>query len=219
MSNDKPGVIRILVVDDHPVFREGIAAIIDGEADMVLVGEARDGAEAIARFRDLRPDVTLMDLQMPGTSGVEAIKAIRAEHPEARIVVLTTYDGDAQAVRALKAGAIGYLLKSSLRTEMVDAIHNVHRGRRHLDRNVAEEIALHVVDEPLSDREVTILRLVAIGKSNKQVAGELGLSEETVKAYLKTVFAKLDVSDRTHAVTVAARRGIIELVNIDSRAR
>ena len=219
MSNDKPGVIRILVVDDHPVFREGIAAIIDGEADMVLVGEARDGAEAIARFRDLRPDVTLMDLQMPGTSGVEAIKAIRAEHPEARIVVLTTYDGDAQAVRALKAGAIGYLLKSSLRTEMVNAIHNVHRGRRHLDRNVAEEIALHVVDEPLSDREVTILRLVAIGKSNKQVAGELGLSEETVKAYLKTVFAKLDVSDRTHAVTVAARRGIIELVNIDSRAR
>jgi DNA-binding NarL/FixJ family response regulator len=219
MSNDKPGVIRILVVDDHPVFREGVAAIIDGEADMVLVGEARDGAEAIARFRDLRPDVTLMDLQMPGTSGVEAIKAIRAEHPEARIVVLTTYDGDAQAVRALKAGAIGYLLKSSLRTEMVDAIHNVHRGRRHLDRNVAEEIALHVVDEPLSDREVTILRLVAIGKSNKQVAGELGLSEETVKAYLKTVFAKLDVSDRTHAVTVAARRGIIELVNIDSRAR
>ena len=219
MSNDKPGVIRILVVDDHPVFREGIADIIDGEADMVLVGEARDGAEAIARFRDLRPDVTLMDLQMPGTSGVEAIKAIRAEHPEARIVVLTTYDGDAQAVRALKAGAIGYLLKSSLRTEMVDAIHNVHRGRRHLDRNVAEEIALHVVDEPLSDREVTILRLVAIGKSNKQVAGELGLSEETVKAYLKTVFAKLDVSDRTHAVTVAARRGIIELVNIDSRAR
>ena len=219
MSNDKPGVIRILVVDDHPVFREGVAAIIDGEADMVLVGEARDGAEAIARFRELRPDVTLMDLQMPGTSGVEAIKAIRAEHPEARIVVLTTYDGDAQAVRALKAGAIGYLLKSSLRTEMVDAIHNVHRGRRHLDRNVAEEIALHVVDEPLSDREVTILRLVAIGKSNKQVAGELGLSEETVKAYLKTVFAKLDVSDRTHAVTVAARRGIIELVNIDSRAR
>jgi DNA-binding NarL/FixJ family response regulator len=218
MSNDKPGVIRILVVDDHPVFREGVAAIIDGEADMVLAGEARDGAEAIARFRDLRPDVTLMDLQMPGMSGVEAIKAIRAEHPEARIVVLTTYDGDAQAVRALKAGAIGYLLKSSLRTEMVDAIHNVHRGRRHLDRNVAEEIALHVVDEPLSDREVAILRLVAIGKSNKQVAGELGLSEETVKAYLKTVFAKLDVADRTHAVTVAARRGIIELVSLGSRA-
>jgi DNA-binding NarL/FixJ family response regulator len=219
MSNAKPGSIRILVVDDHPVFREGVAAIIDGEADMVLAGEARDGAEAIVRFRDLRPDVTLMDLQMPGMSGVEAIKAIRAEHPDARIVVLTTYDGDAQAVRALKAGAIGYLLKSSLRTEMVDAIHNVHRGRRHLDRNVAEEIALHVVDEPLSDREVTILRLVAIGKSNKQVAGELGLSEETVKAYLKTVFAKLDVADRTHAVTVAARRGIIELVNLGSRAR
>jgi DNA-binding NarL/FixJ family response regulator len=219
MSNAKPGAIRILVVDDHPVFREGVTAIIDGEADMVLAGEARDGAEAIVRFRDLRPDVTLMDLQMPGMSGVEAIKAIRAEHPDARIVVLTTYDGDAQAVRALKAGAVGYLLKSSLRTEMVDAIHNVHRGRRHLDRGVAEQIALHVVDEPLSDREVTILRLVAIGKSNKQVAAELGLSEETVKAYLKTIFAKLDVADRTHAVTVAARRGIIDLVNLGSRAQ
>lgn len=217
MSNAEPGAIRILVVDDHPVFREGVTAIIDGEPDMVLAGEARDGAEAIVRFRDLRPDVTLMDLQMPGMSGVEAIKAIRAEHPDARIIVLTTYDGDAQAVRALKAGAVGYLLKSSLRTEMVDAIHNVHRGRRHLDRGVAEEIALHVVDEPLSDREVTILRLVAIGKSNKQVAAELGLSEETVKAYLKTIFAKLDVADRTHAVTVAARRGIIDLMNLGSR--
>jgi DNA-binding NarL/FixJ family response regulator len=211
MSNAKPGAIRILVVDDHPVLRDGVASIIEGEADMVLVGEARDGAEAIVRFRELRPDVTLMDLQMPGMGGVEAIKAIRAEYSDARIVVLTTYDGDAQAVRALKAGAAGYLLKSSLRTAMLDAIHNVHRGRRHLDRNIADEIALHVVDEPLSDREVTILRLVSIGKSNKQVAWELGLSEETVKAHLKTIFAKLDVADRTHAVTVAARRGIIEL--------
>ena len=211
MSNAKPGAIRILVVDDHPVLREGVASIIEGEADMVLVGEARDGAEAIVRFRELRPDVTLMDVQMPGMGGVEAIKAIRAEHPDARIVVLTTYDGDTQAVRALKAGAIGYLLKSSLRTEMLDAIHNVHRGRRHLGREIADEIALHVVDEPLSDREVTILKLVAIGKSNKQVASELGLSEETVKAYLKAIFAKLNVADRTHAVTVAARRGIIEL--------
>jgi DNA-binding NarL/FixJ family response regulator len=211
MSNAKPGAIRILVVDDHPVLREGVASIIEGEADMVLVGEARDGAEAIVRFRELRPDVTLMDVQMPGMGGVEAIKAIRAEHPDARIVVLTTYDGDTQAVRALKAGAIGYLLKSSLRTEMLDAIRNVHRGRRYLGREIADEIALHVVDEPLSDREVTILGFVAIGKSNKQVACELGLSEETVKAYLKAIFAKLNVADRTHAVTVAARRGIIEL--------
>jgi DNA-binding NarL/FixJ family response regulator len=203
--------IRILVVDDHPVLREGVAAILETQTDMTLVGEARDGAEAVARFRELRPDVTLMDLQMPGMGGIEAIKAIRADDPDARILVLTTYDGDVQAVRALKAGAIGYLLKSSLRTEMIDAIHDVHRGRPHIHPDIASEIALHVVQEALSEREMAVLRLVAIGKANKQVAQELGLAEETVKAHLKTIFAKLNVADRTHAVTVAAKRGIIDL--------
>jgi DNA-binding NarL/FixJ family response regulator len=203
--------IRVLVVDDHPVLRDGVAAILENQTDMEMVGEARDGSEAIERFRALRPDVTLMDLQMPGTNGVDAIIAIRAEHPGARIIVLTTYSGDVQAVRALKAGAIGYLLKSSLRTELIDAIHNVHRGQRHVHRDVADEIALHVVDEALTEREIAILRLVSIGKANKQVASELGLSEETVKGHLKSIFSKLDVADRTHAVTVAARRGIIEL--------
>ncbi|HEY0335363.1 MAG TPA: response regulator transcription factor [Stenotrophomonas sp.] len=203
--------IRVLVVDDHPVLRDGVAAILENQTDMVMVGEARDGREAIARFRALLPDVTLMDLQMPGMNGVEAITEIRSAYPNARIIVLTTYAGDVQAVRALKAGANGYLLKSCLRTELIDAIHNVHRGQRHVHRDVAGEIALHIVDAPLTDREIAILRLVSIGKANKQIAAELGLSEETVKGHLKGVFTKLDVADRTHAVTVAARRGIIEL--------
>jgi DNA-binding NarL/FixJ family response regulator len=203
--------IRILVVDDHPLLREGVASILEDRADMVVVGEASNGAEAIARFRELRPDVTLMDLQMPVASGLDAIVAIRAEFPEARILVLTTYAGDAQAVRALKAGATGYLLKSSLRTEMLDAIQNVHRGRRHVQGEVASGIALHVTDESLSDREVAVLRLVADGRSNKEIAQALSLSDETVKAHLKNIFGKLDVSDRTHAVTMAVRRGIIEL--------
>jgi DNA-binding NarL/FixJ family response regulator len=175
------------------------------------VGEGRDGNEAIERYRALLPDVTLMDLQMPGMNGVDAIAAIRVDHPCARIIVLTTYAGDAQAVRALKAGAVGYLLKSSLRTELIDAIRSVHRGQRHVHRDVADEIALHVVDEPLTEREIAVLKLVSVGKANKQVAAQLGLSEETVKGHLKSIFSKLDVTDRTHAVTVAARRGIIEL--------
>lgn len=211
MPESRSRPIRILVVDDHPILREGVAAILEDRSDMLLVGEARDGVEAIVQFRDLQPDVTLMDLQMPGMGGVEAIKAIRAEHPTACIVVLTTYDGDVQAVRALKAGAMGYLLKSSLRTEMLDAIHSVSQGRRYLHRNIADEIAMHILDDGLSEREVAVLQLVAVGKANKEIARELSISEETVKGYLKGVFAKLGVSDRTHAVTVAARRGIIEL--------
>ena len=152
-----------------------------------------------------------MDLQMPGMNGVAAIAAIRSDYPGARIIVLTTYTGDVQAVRALKAGAVGYLLKNSLRTELIDAIRDVHRGQRRVQRDVADEIALHVIDEVLTEREIAILRLVAIGMANKQVASELGLSEETIKGHLKNIFSKLDVADRTHAVTVAARRGIIEL--------
>lgn len=203
--------IRILIVDDHPLLREGIGLILQDRTDMVVIGEARDGAEALDQFRELRPDVTLMDLQMPVMNGVEAITAIRSEFPDAKILVLTTYSGDVQAVRALKAGATGYLLKSSLRTEMLDAIHNVYRGRRHLQSDVAAQIALHVVDDGLTERETAVLRLVAEGKANKEIARSLSLSEETVKAHLKNIFAKLDVTDRTHAVTVAARRGFIEL--------
>lgn len=203
--------IRILIVDDHPILREGVSSILEDRQDMLVAGEARNGVEAVERFRELRPDVTLMDLQMPVMNGVDAIIAIRSEFPEARILVLTTYAGDVQAVRALKAGATGYLLKSGLRTEMLDAIHNVHRGRRHVQGDVAAEIALHVVDETLSEREVAVLRLVAVGKANKEVGRTLSLSEETIKAHLKNIFAKLDVADRTHAVTVAAKRGIIEL--------
>ena len=164
--------IRILVVDDHPVLRDGVAAILETQSDMTLVGEARDGAEAIVRFRELKPDVTLMDLQMPGVGGVEAITAIRAEFPNARVLVLTTYDGDVQAVRALKAGALGFLLKSSLRMEMLEAIRDVHRGRGHINRDVASEIASHIANDSLTEREVTVLRLIAMGKANKQVASD-----------------------------------------------
>jgi DNA-binding NarL/FixJ family response regulator len=211
MPDDGPTPVRVLIVDDHPLVREGIALMLADRTDMAVAGEARDGSEAIERFRELEPDVTLMDLQMPVMNGVEAIRAIRSEFPDARILVLTTYVGDVQAVRALKAGATGYLLKSSLRTELMDAILNVYRGRRHVQSDVAAEIALHVVDEHLSEREAAVLREVAFGKANKEIARALSLSEETVKAHLKNIFAKLDVTDRTHAVTVAVRRGIIEL--------
>jgi DNA-binding NarL/FixJ family response regulator len=203
--------ISVLVVDDHPMLREGVAAVLQLQDDMRLVGEAQSGAEGVARFRELHPDVTLMDLQMPGMNGVQAIEAIRGEAPNAKIVVLTTYDGDAQALRALRAGAAGYLLKSSLRKELIETIRDVHAGRKRVSAAMAERIALHVVDERLSEREITILRLVADGNQNKQIAWKLSISEETVKAHLKSIFSKLDVSDRTHAVTVAVRRGIIEL--------
>jgi len=205
------GPISVLVVDDHPVLREGVAAVLRRHDDLRLAGEAGDGAEAIARFRDLKPDVVLMDLQMPGLSGLEAIRAIRAEAPAARIVVLTTYDGDVQAFQAMKAGAAAYLLKSSLRKELVDTIRDVYAGRRRLSPEMAEKVAVHSVDDRLSEREIELLRLVAEGHPNKQIARDLSISEETVKAHLKSIFGKLDVADRTHAVTVAVRRGIITL--------
>ncbi len=201
--------IRILVVDDHPVLRAGVTAMLGNHDDMAVVGEASDGAEALAQFRALRPDVVVMDLQMPGMNGVDATTAIRSEAPSAKILVLTTYAGDVQAVRALRAGATGYLLKNSLRAQMVDAIRTVHRGKRHIDVEVSEQIALHVTDEPLSDREVEVLELVAAGQSNKQAAAALGLAEETVKAHLKNIFSKLAVTDRTRAVTAAMQRGIL----------
>ncbi len=203
--------IRIMTVDDHPALRDGIAAIVEMESDMVLVGEASNGAEAIAAFHNLRPDITLMDLQMPKIGGLEAIAAIREKARNARIIVLTTYHGDVQAARALKAGASAYLLKSSLRTELLDTIRSVHAGRRHVPPAIAQEIALHAADEPLSPRELDILRLVATGKANKEIAWKLSISEDTVKAHMKSIFGKLDVNDRTHAVTAALRRGMIEL--------
>jgi len=203
--------ISILLVDDHPMLREGVAAVIALQPDMRLVGEAANGIEAIELFRQTLPDVVLMDLQMPQMGGVEAIKAIRAESPSARILVLTTYAGDVLALRAMKAGAAGYLLKSSLRKELIDTIRAIHSGRRHVSAEIASEIATHAVDDQLSERETAILSLVANGHANKAIGLKLGISEETVKGHLKSIFLKLDVADRTHAVTMAVRRGFIQL--------
>lgn len=203
--------IRILAVDDHAVLRDGIAALVGPQPDMEMVGEAANGIEALEAFRRLRPDVVLMDLQMPVKAGIDAMKEILAEVPGARIIVLTTYEGDVQAMRALKAGARAYLLKSSLRRELLDAIRLVYAGRRYVPAEIAQEIAIHAAEEPLSARETAILEMVASGKANKAIAHELSLSEDTVKAHLRSIFSKLDVNDRTQAVTVAIRRGIITL--------
>lgn len=201
--------IRVLIVDDHAMVRDGISALLARQPDMEAAGEAADGEEAIAQFRALQPDVTLMDVQMPGMTGVEAIAGIRQVTAQARILVLTTYPGDAQAVRAMRAGASGYLLKNCIRKELTDAIRAVHAGRPVVSADVAHALAVHALDEPLSEREIEILRLVAEGQSNKQVAGRLALSADTIKSHLKSIFAKLGVDDRTHAVTVATRRGYI----------
>jgi DNA-binding NarL/FixJ family response regulator len=209
MSADKP--IRILTVDDHPVLREGIAAVLAAEKDIAIVAEAGNGRDAIEQFRKHRPDVTLMDLQMPLMSGTEAIEAIRAEFPDARIIVLTTYSGDAQAVRALKAGASGYLLKSMVRKELVETIRSVHGGKKRIIPEVAIEIAEHHADDALSAREVEVLREVAAGNANKNVADHLGISEETVKVHMRSILSKLAANDRTHAVTIAVKRGIIDI--------
>jgi DNA-binding NarL/FixJ family response regulator len=203
--------IKVLTVDDHPMLREGVVARIQHQEDMTIVGEAENGEQALESFRALRPDVTLMDLQMPGGGGLAAIKAIRREFPDAKIIVLTTYDGDGHAMAALKAGASGYLLKTSLRKDLLDTIRAVFSGQHRVEPKVAQEILAHAAQESLSDREVNVLRLVSEGKANKEIGRALSLSEDTVKAYLKSIFSKLNVNDRTHAVTIAARRGIIEI--------
>ena len=199
------GVIRILTVDDHQLLREGIAAVLDGQEDMSLVGQARNGQEAIESFRRLRPDVTLMDLRMPDMSGIEAISAIRTEFPNARIIVLTTYAGDANAAAALKAGAAGYLLKNLVRKELLETIRAVHAGKRRVPAEIASEIAEHVGDDALTAREIEVLRRVAAGKSNKLIAAELDIAEGTVKTHMKSILPKLDASDRTHAVMITAK--------------
>lgn len=203
--------ISVMVVDDHLLLREGVRAVIGTQNDICIVGEAGGGAEAIERYGLLRPDVVLMDLQMPDMSGLDAIIAIRRLDPRACIIVLTTYTGDGRAIKALRAGAMGYLLKASLRKELLDAIRSVHNGGKHLDAQVATAIAMHVLDDDLSDREVAVLTLAAGGNSNKQIAARLDLSEETVKGHMKMAFAKLGAADRTHAVTIAAKRGLIEI--------
>jgi len=204
-------VIRVLTVDDHPLLREGIAAVIEGQPDMVLAGEATNGREAIECYRRLRPDVTLMDLRMPDMNGIEAISAIRAEFPNARIIVLTTYTGDAQALGALKAGASAYLLKNMLRKDLLDTIRTVHAGKRRIPPEIATEIAEHATDDALTEREIEVLRRVAVGNSNKQIAAQLAISEGTVKAHMKSILPKLSARDRTHAVMIAVKRGILDL--------
>jgi DNA-binding NarL/FixJ family response regulator len=203
-------VIRILTVDDHPLVRQGIAALISAEPDLKLVAEAANGREAILQFRTHRPDVTLMDLQMPEMSGVDAIGAIRGEFPDARIIVLTTYAGDARALRALKAGARAYLLKNTLHRELLETIRAVHAGRKNLSAEVSFLLAEHVSDDPLSAAEMRVLRLIAEGKANKEIAIALTLREETVKAHVRSILSKLGVKDRTHAAMVGLKRGIIE---------
>lgn len=204
-------VIRVLSVDDHPVFRQGIAALIEDQADMALVGEASNGREAIQKFRAHRPDVTLMDLQMPEMSGIDATIAIRSEFPEARIVVLTTYSGDVQVLRALRAGAQAYLLKNSLHKELLETIRAVHAGKKALSPEASHEIADHATDDALTPAEVSVLRLIAAGNANKQIASQLAITEETVKSRVKNILSKLGANDRTHAAMIGLKRGIIDL--------
>jgi DNA-binding NarL/FixJ family response regulator len=206
-----PTVIRVLTVDDHALIREGVAALIANQKDMSLVGEASNGREAIEQFRSHRPDVTLMDLQMPEMNGIDALIAIRSEFPEARIIMLTTYAGDVLCKRAMKAGAQAYILKGNVRKDLLDTIRSVRAGKKILHAEVAAELATHATDDSLSEREIEVLSLIAAGNSNKLVADQLAISEDTVKGHVKSILSKLGVNDRTHAVTAALKRGIIEL--------
>ena len=201
--------IRILAVDDHPLLREGVAALIAGQSDMRLVAEVSSGVEAITQFRTVKPDITLLDIQMPGMSGIDALSAIRREFPHARVIILTTYGGDVLAQRALKAGAYAYVLKGSVRRELLDTIRAVHSGHRRIPPEVASALAAHLGDESLSEREVEVLALVAAGNSNREIGARLAVTEETIKAHMKRIAAKLGANDRTHAVTLALARGIL----------
>jgi DNA-binding NarL/FixJ family response regulator len=209
--NTGPSLIRILAVDDHPMLREGIASLVASQSDMELVAEASTGREALEQFRKHRPHLTLMDLQMPDMDGIEAMVAICSEFPEARIIVLTTYKGDVKILRALKAGARAFLLKGLLQKELLETIRAVHAGQRRIPPEVAAELADHTIDDALTTREIDVLRLIAGGNSNKLIADQLSITEETVKGYVKNILSKLSASDRTHAVTIALKRGIIDL--------
>ena len=201
--------VCVLTVDDHPLFRQGIAALIEDEPDMVLAAEAANGRQAIELFRQHRPDVTLMDLQMPDMTGLEAITAIRAEFPDARIIVLTTFAGDVQVTRALQAGACGYLLKSTLSSELLATIRAVHRGRRALSPEISLELGEHAMQDALSPLEVRVLQLIAEGNSNKEIAAQLSLTEDGVKGQVRSILAKLGANDRAHAAVIGLKRGII----------
>jgi DNA-binding NarL/FixJ family response regulator len=204
-------LIRILTVDDHPLLREGIAALVNVEPDMKLVAEASSGREAIEMFRLHRPDVTIMDLKMPGMSGVEAIRRIQTDFPNSRIIVLTTYSGDVQAARAIKAGARGYILKGHVHRELLETIRAVHAGQKRIPQEVAVELLEHAVEEALTPREIDVLQLIAAGNANKQIADHLSIGEASVKSYVANILSKLSANDRTHAVTIGLKRGIIEL--------
>lgn len=206
-----PARIRVLAVDDHPLIREGIVALLANHPDILLVAEAADGQEALEKCRLHRPDVVLLDLQMPGLSGIDAISAIRGEFPTVRIIVLTTYGGDDLARRALSAGAQAYILKSSVRSDLLDTIRAIHRGQKRIQPEVAEGLAAHMANEQLSVREIEVLELIARGKANKVIAFDLSITEETVKGHVKNILAKLQANDRTHAVTIGIKRGIVDV--------
>ena len=209
----KPPRIRILCVDDHPVMRDGIAYALQTQEDLELVGEATNGEDAIKMFKELRPDITLMDLSLPGMDGIEAIEAIRKSSPRAKIIVLTTYSGDAMARRALNAGASGYILKHMLRTDLIGTIRSVFSGGRSIPPQIAAELAERIGTQNLTERELEVLRVLADGNSNKMIADTLNISEDTVKAHVKNILQKLDASDRTHAVTIALQRGFLRMAD------
>jgi DNA-binding NarL/FixJ family response regulator len=206
-----PKLIRVLTVDDHSLLRKGIAALVNAEPDMKLIAEASNGQEAIESFRLHRPDVTLMDIQMPGFNGIEAINRIQSEFSDARIIVLTTYTGDAQVVRALRAGARAYILKGHVHRELLETIRAVHAGQKKIPPDIAAELAEHAVDDELTQREIDVLRLIAAGNSNKLIADQLSIGEATVKSHVTNILSKLGANDRAHAVTIGLKRGIIEL--------
>jgi DNA-binding NarL/FixJ family response regulator len=204
-------MIRVLGVDDHPLMMEGVAGAIDAQADMKMVGVAEDGATGIELFRRLQPDITLMDLRLPDISGIDAIVSIRNEYPSARIIVLTTSAGDIQVLRAIKAGACGYLLKNLVRTELVETVRRVHAGKRVVPPQIAAELAAHLGDSSITARELLVLRGIAEGASNRRIGAKLNITEHTVKGHLKNILSKLNASDRTHAVMIALKRGILDL--------